>query len=165
MVVFRDESLHALRKRQNGGVVAEELLVTADSLILRRVHSLAIVQPLDKIVGGNIDCPDAVDPFVARVEEFLLMFLWHDAVVVRRDGVMDVFVLEIPVVRRIFGHHAVAARLVVVNLRNGADDELSAVGRAFDGERMVAFENVAERLKPRRFGGDDGQLAVQRDFQ
>ena len=51
MVVFRDESLHALRKRQNGGVVTEELFVTANSLILRRVHPLALIQPLDKIVS------------------------------------------------------------------------------------------------------------------
>ena len=44
MVVLRDKALHARRKRQDGGVVAKELLVATDALILRIVHAFASVQ-------------------------------------------------------------------------------------------------------------------------
>ena len=154
MVVLRDKPLHALLEVYDGVEAAEPLFVAADALILRSVHALACVQQLHKRIRRNADCADAANPLSARLEELLAVLRWNVAVIVRRESIVGVFVLEVPVIRRIFRQQAVAARLVVVDFRNGANNQLAAVRRPFDSERVVPFGNVPECLKPRRLGGD-----------
>ena len=100
-------------------------------------------------------CVDVGEPMVAVLAEPCAVFFWNGAAVERRDGRQDEFLHERPVVFAVFTNVTVGARAIVEDIDDGADDETTAFGGAFDGDRMATGGQFTERLVVERISADD----------